>query len=71
MNDSRFQSDEWKIIETRFDPVRGRDSESIFSLGNGMMGQPANFEETYTRDSLQATHVAGAYYPDKTVVGGG
>ena len=69
MNDSRFQSDEWKIIETRFDPVRGRDSESIFSLGNGMMGQRANFEETYTGDSLQGTYVAGVYYPDKTVVG--
>ncbi|HMT68411.1 MAG TPA: hypothetical protein PKE28_12510, partial [Bacteroidales bacterium] len=43
MTDSRFQPDEWKIIETRFDAVRGRDSESIFALGNGMMGQRANF----------------------------
>ncbi|MBK7488585.1 MAG: glycoside hydrolase family 65 protein [Bacteroidales bacterium] len=69
MTDSRFQPDEWKIIETRFDAVRGRDSESIFALGNGMMGQRANFEETYTGDSLRGNYVAGVYYPDKTVVG--
>ena len=69
MSDSRFQPDEWKIIETWFDPVRGRDSESIFALGNGMMGQRANFEETYTGDSLRGNYVAGVYYPDKTVVG--
>jgi len=67
--DSRFQSDEWKIIETRFEPERGRDSESIFALGNGMMGQRANFEELYSGDTLQGTYVAGIYYPDKTVVG--
>ncbi len=69
MTDSRFQSDGWKIIETRFEPERGRDSESIFALGNGMMGQRANFEETYSGDTLQGTYVAGIYYPDKTVVG--
>ncbi len=69
MTDSRFQSDEWKIIETRFEPERGRDSESIFALGNGMMGQRANFEEQYSGDTLQGTYVAGIYYPDKTVVG--
>ena len=69
MIDSRFQPDEWKIIETRFVPECGRDSESIFSLGNGMMGQRANFEEKYSGDTLQGTYVAGVYYPDKTVVG--
>jgi maltose phosphorylase len=69
MTDSRFQSDEWKIIETQFEPERGRDSESIFALGNGMMGQRANFEETYSGDTLPGTYVAGIYYPDKTVVG--
>ncbi len=69
MSDTRFQPDEWKIIETRFDPVCGRDSESIFSLGNGMMGQRANFEETYSGDTLRGNYVAGIYYPDRTVVG--
>ncbi|MBN2664986.1 MAG: glycoside hydrolase family 65 protein, partial [Bacteroidales bacterium] len=69
MTDTRFQSDEWLIIETKFDPGRSRDSESIFALGNGMMGQRANFEETYSGDTLQGSYVAGIYYPDKTVVG--
>ena len=69
MTDSRFQLDDWKIIETRFEPERVRDSESIFALGNGMMGQRANFEERYSGDTLQGTYVAGIYYPDKTMVG--
>jgi maltose phosphorylase len=66
---SRFVPDEWKIIENRFEPGNSRDSESIFSIGNGMMGQRANFEEKYSGDTLQGSYVAGVYYPDKTVVG--
>jgi len=69
MINSRFQPDEWKITETRFEPENGRDSESIFAMGNGMMGLRANFEEKYSGDTLQGTYVAGVYYPDKTVVG--
>ena len=44
-------------------------SESIFSLGNGRMGQRANFEEKYSGQSLQGSYLAGIYYPDKTIVG--
>lgn len=64
-----YKVDEWKIIEQGFDPERQRSSESIFSLGNGHMGQRANFEEHYSGDSLQGSYVAGIYYPDKTKVG--
>ena len=60
---------EWKIIEEGFDPENNRISESIFSIGNGKMGQRANFEEKYSGDSLQGSYVAGIYYPDKTRVG--
>jgi len=60
---------EWQIIEEGFDPHLNRVSESIFSLGNGQMGQRANFEETYSGDMHQGTYVAGVYYPDKTRVG--
>jgi maltose phosphorylase len=60
---------EWKIIEEGFDPGNNRISESIFSIGNGKMGQRANFEEKYSGDSLQGSYVAGIYYPDKTRVG--
>jgi len=61
--------DEWKIIEEGFDPRYNTISESIFSLGNGRMGQRANFEEAYSGESLSGNYIAGVYYPDKTRVG--
>lgn len=61
--------DGWNIIEEGFEPHYNRISESIFSLGNGRMGQRANFEESYSGETLQGNYVAGVYYPDKTRVG--
>jgi maltose phosphorylase len=68
MNNS-YKKDEWLIIEEGFHPDMNRESESIFSLGNGYMGQRANFEEQYSGDSLLGSYIAGVYYPDKTRVG--
>ena len=62
-------TDEWKIIERGFDQALHPSSESLFALGNGHMGQRANFEEDYSGASLQGSYVAGVYYPDKTRVG--
>jgi maltose phosphorylase len=64
-----LKKDEWCIIEEGFNPKNQRSSESIFSLGNGRIGQRANFEEKYSGDSLQGNYIAGIYYPDKTKVG--
>jgi maltose phosphorylase len=64
-----IQAEECNIIEEGFDPHLNQISESIFSIGNGRMGQRANFEETYSGQSLQGNYVAGVYYPDKTRVG--
>lgn len=64
-----YKVDEWKIVEEGFDPQRVEGSESIFSIGNGMMGQRANFEEDYSGKSLRGSYIAGVYYPDKTRVG--
>ncbi|SMO67204.1 maltose phosphorylase [Saccharicrinis carchari] len=64
-----LRPDEWCVIEEGFDPANHRASESIFSIGNGKMGQRANFEEKYSGSSLQGSYVAGVYYPDKTRVG--
>ncbi|MBI9066791.1 MAG: glycoside hydrolase family 65 protein [Salinivirgaceae bacterium] len=61
--------DEWNIIEEEFNKDNVTSSESIFSIGNGRMGQRANFEEKYSGDSLQGSYIAGVYYPDKTKVG--
>jgi len=60
---------EWSVIEDGFDPARHEASESLFSIGNGHMGQRANFEERYSGASLAGSYVAGVYYPDKTRVG--
>jgi maltose phosphorylase len=60
---------EWQIIEEGFDPHYNKISESIFSIGNGRMGQRANFEEEFSGDTLRGSYVAGVYYPDKTRVG--
>lgn len=67
--DKYLKVDPWKIIEDGFHPERNRVSESIFSIGNGRFGQRANFEETYTGDSLLGNYIGGVYYPDKTRVG--
>lgn len=64
-----LKHDEWSIIEEGFHREHNRISESVFSIGNGRMGQRANFEEAYTGDTLQGSYLAGIYYPDKTRVG--
>ncbi|MEW2923258.1 family 65 glycosyl hydrolase domain-containing protein, partial [Muricauda sp. ANG21] len=42
---------------------------SLFSLGNGAMGQRANFEEHYSGETFQGSYIAGVDYPDMTRVG--
>lgn len=59
----------WKIIEEGWLAENVESSESIFSLGNGAMGQRANFEEDYSGNTFQGSYVGGVYYPDKTKVG--
>ncbi len=61
--------DEWSIIENTFNKNRTKASESLFSIGNGYMGQRANFEEDFSGQSLQGSYIGGIYYPDKTRVG--
>ena len=61
--------DEWSIIEDELDSSNNKIAESIFSIGNGFMGQRANFEEHYSGNSLQGSYIGGVYYPDKTRVG--
>ena len=68
MKDYIIKND-WKIIEEGFNPALNEVSESLFSLGNGRMGQRGNFEETYSGMTLQGHYIAGVYYPDKTRVG--
>lgn len=69
MNQDYIQPDNWSIIEEGFDVERVKSSESLFSIGNGAMGQRANFEEFYSGKTFQGSYIAGIYYPDKTKVG--
>ena len=69
MNQDYIKPDNWSIIEEEFDVERVKSSESLFSIGNGAMGQRANFEESYSGPTFQGSYIAGIYYPDKTKVG--
>ena len=69
MNQDYIKPDNWSIIEEGFDLEQVKSSESLFSIGNGAMGQRANFEEHYSGKTFQGSYIAGIYYPDKTKVG--
>ncbi|WP_335973616.1 glycoside hydrolase family 65 protein [Gaetbulibacter jejuensis] len=69
MNQDYIKPDNWSIIEEGFHAERVESSESLFSIGNGAMGQRANFEEQYSGKTFQGSYIAGVYYPDKTRVG--
>lgn len=69
MRIQHYKEDAWTIVEEGFHPEMQKASESVFSLGNGRMGQRANFEETYSGETLLGNYVGGVYYPDKTRVG--
>lgn len=69
MNNNYIIPNEWSIIEDGFDAENVESSESLFSIGNGAMGQRANFEEDYSGKTFQGSYIGGIYYPDKTRVG--
>jgi len=64
-----LEKDPWHIIEQSFHPAHNKITESILSIGNGYMGQRANFEEKYSGQSMSGSYLAGIYYPDTTRVG--
>jgi len=66
---SIYQAHEWCILETEFKTENQQIAESIFSIGNGHMGQRANFEEEYSGETLQGNYIGGVFFPDKTRVG--
>ncbi len=69
MNQDYIIADPWSLIEEGFQPEHVKSSESLFSMGNGAMGQRANFEESYSGSTFQGSYIGGVYYPDKTRVG--
>ncbi|MEM9686888.1 MAG: glycoside hydrolase family 65 protein [Bacteroidota bacterium] len=69
MNQNYITPNNWSIIEEGYNTDKIKSSESLFSLGNGAMGQRANFEEHYSGPTFQGNYIGGIYYPDKTRVG--
>ena len=61
-----IKADSSSQMEEGFCRDNQRSSESIFSLGNGKMGQRANFEERYTGPSIKGSYIAGIYYPEES-----
>lgn len=60
-----LQTDPWCIIEEGFHQNKQLASESIFSLGNGQIGQRANFEEHYSGETMLGSYITGIYYPER------
>ncbi|HEA31006.1 MAG TPA: glycoside hydrolase family 65 protein [Leeuwenhoekiella sp.] len=69
MNQDYIIPSAWSILEEGFEKDRVTSSESLMSIGNGAMGQRANFEEDYSGKTFQGSYIGGIYYPDKTRVG--
>ena len=69
MLDNNYILDPWSIIEDKFDQSKMIDSESIFSLGNGKIGQRGNFEESFSGNKSIGNYISGIYFKDKTKVG--
>lgn len=69
MHQEYIKAHPWSIIEEGWNPENVKSSESLMSIGNGAMGQRANFEEHYSGTTFQGSYIGGVYYPDKTRVG--
>ena len=65
----KYVLDPWSIIENKFDSSKMIDSESVFSLGNGKIGQRGNFEEDFSNNKTIGNYISGIYFRDKTKVG--
>ena len=68
---SKFESCElnpWSIIIKDFKKDQILSCESIFSTGNGEIGQRANFEEDYSGKQLTGNYISGVYFKDRTKV---
>lgn len=60
-----LKHDPWCIIEEGFHVDKVLASESIFSLGNGHIGQRGTFEEQYSGETMYGSYIAGLYFPEE------
>lgn len=60
-----FVTSPWQVIEEGFDPAQVQVSESVFSLGNEIMGVRGFFEEGYSGEHLIGCYFNGVYERNK------
>lgn len=60
-----FVTSPWKVIEEGFEPAQAQVAESVFSLGNEIMGVRGFFEEGYSGDHLIGSYFNGVYERNK------
>ncbi len=59
-----WQPDPWCIIEESFNPDDQLESESVFALANGHIGQRGSFEEYYSRQPGPGSYISGVCYQE-------
>ncbi|MEH1845183.1 MAG: glycoside hydrolase family 65 protein [Nostoc sp.] len=59
-NQQLIYTTDWNVIETEFDPTQLHHKETVFTLGNGLLGVRGTFEEGYSQD-FPATLIHGVY----------
>ncbi len=63
--DRYFIKDNWKVIESGYNPAYSQVAESVFSLGNEYMGVRGFFEEGYSGETLIGSYFNGVYERQK------
>ncbi|MHC5742295.1 MAG: glycoside hydrolase family 65 protein [Nostoc sp.] len=59
-NQQLIDNTDWNVIETEFNPAQLHHKETVFTLGNGLLGVRGTFEEGYCQD-FPATLIHGVY----------
>jgi len=62
--DKDLQTDVWSVVEEGFKLDNQVESESLFALANGHIGQRGTFAEYYSGDSRPASRIAGVCYQE-------
>ena len=71
MSDARFPYEPWTVTEDGFQGDSLRESESVFALGNGLIGMRGNLEELSAPgcESIQGTYLNGVFDSEPIVYG--
>jgi maltose phosphorylase len=66
MNQDYIKPDNWSIIEEGFDAERVKSSESLFSIGNGAMGQEPTLKKPIPAKHSKVVILPGSITRDQS-----